>query len=102
MLEGRGLGRGTPITPPLPLLEVLGINVIEALIQSREASTLQGDVAAAEPTPEVRLVSEVETARLERLFDLTLGDPMLLVEMLGEGFLAIEYPTAGHAIVGVV
>lgn len=68
--------RRGPILTPFSFLEVLDINVIEPLIQSCSALTLEPDAPTAESAPEVRLAIQIKAVICRR------GDLMLLHSVL--------------------
>jgi hypothetical protein len=79
-----------PVTNPFTVLEVLSIDMIEALIPSSEALALQWDDVAAKATPELRLsVSPDAVLRKGSLYLLIL-DLMVLFQVLNVNLLAVE------------
>lgn len=93
--------RETPISPPLALLEMLNINMIESLIQRRRPAILKSNSPVTKPTPKLQLFSQIETAGVEKMLCSVFRGAVLLTQMMDVGFLPVEDLPARDVFDGV-
>lgn len=89
-------GGEKPVPNPFPLLEVLDVNVVEALVPSRQALTLEGNNIPTEATPELRQAVELrltiwtDAVLVDRRPHVFVARVMVPFQVLRVDFLPIE------------